>query len=68
MARPGDTAEVSRLLAMAGLDLPPYLAEAIENQVIGSTLMHALEAGNDQVLTAVATAAGCGDPNLACRA
>ena len=65
MARRGDTAEVSRLLAMAGLDLPPYLAEAIDNQDIGSTLMHALEAGNDQILTALATAAHRGDPNLA---
>jgi len=65
MARPDDTAEASRLLAMAGLDLPPYLAEAIDNQVIGSTLMHALESGKDQILTALATAAHHGDPNLA---
>ncbi len=65
MARPGDTAEVSRLLAMAGVDLPPYLAAAIDNQDIGSTLMHTLEAGNDQILTALATAAHRGDPNLA---
>jgi GNAT superfamily N-acetyltransferase len=65
MARPGDSAEVSRLLAMAGVDLPPYLADAIDNQDIGSTLMHALEGGNDQILTALATAAHRGDPNLA---
>jgi hypothetical protein len=65
MARPGDAAEVSRLLAMAGLDLPSYLTEAIENQVIGSTLVRALESGNEEILTGLATAAHHGDPNLA---
>lgn len=65
VARPGDAAEAARLLAMAGVDLPPYLRQAIGNQAIGSTLMHALDAGNDQILTALATAAHNGDPNLA---
>lgn len=65
MARAGDAAEASRLLAMAGLDLPSYLTEAVENQVIGSTLMRALESGNEEILTGLATAAHNGDPNLA---
>lgn len=65
LARAGDAAEASRLLAMAGLDLPSYLTEAIENQVIGSTLMRALESGNEEILTGLATAAHNGDPNLA---
>lgn len=65
MARPGDGAEAARLLAMAGLDLPPYLTEAIDTQAIGSTVMRALGSGRDEVVTALATAAHHGDPNLA---
>ena len=65
IARGGDAAAASRLLAMAGLDLPPYLTEAIESQAIGSTLMRALESGNEEILTALATAVHSGDPNLA---
>jgi hypothetical protein len=65
MARPGDAAEASRLLAMAGLDLLLDLGQAIDNQIIGSTLMQALDSGTDQILTALATALHNGDPNLA---
>jgi hypothetical protein len=48
----GESVRPAGLLAMAGLDLPPYLRQAIGNQTIGSTLMHALDSGNDQILTA----------------
>jgi hypothetical protein len=62
LARPGETAEVVRLAAVAGGPLDKYMAAAIESGTAAKAVLSALDAGTDALVEPTARAASAGDP------
>lgn len=65
LARPGETAAVSRLLAAADVELAADVAAAVEDGTIGATLLKGLADGQDQLIRALAIAAHTSEPETA---
>jgi GNAT superfamily N-acetyltransferase len=65
LARPGETAAVSRLLAAADAGLAADVAVAVEDGTIAATLLKGLADGQDQLIRALAIAAHANEPETA---
>jgi GNAT superfamily N-acetyltransferase len=63
LARPGDTEQVTGLLALADIPLDPAVGTVIEAGTVASTLLLGLNHGIDDMLRPLAEAAAAGEPD-----
>jgi GNAT superfamily N-acetyltransferase len=61
-ARPGESGDVDRLLRLAGIELTPHLANAIEDGSVSSALVRAAASGQEELLRVLKAAVDSGDP------
>src|SRR6266851_7975303 len=62
LARPGESGDVDRLLRLAGVELGPHLADAMEDGSISSALVRAAASGQEELLRVVKADVDTGDP------
>jgi GNAT superfamily N-acetyltransferase len=65
LARPGDTAAVADLLALADMPLDPHVAAVVEADTVASTVRLGLQRGPQEMLRPVAEAGAAGRPEEA---
>jgi hypothetical protein len=63
LARPGDTDQVTRLLALADLSLDPAVGAVIKAGTVASTLLLGLAHGTNDMLRPLVEAAAAGNPD-----
>jgi GNAT superfamily N-acetyltransferase len=65
LVRPSESGDVDRLLRLAGVELGPHLADAIEDGSVSSALVRAAASGQEELLRVVKAAVDTGDPTAA---
>jgi GNAT superfamily N-acetyltransferase len=63
LARPGDTDQVTRLLALADISLDPAVGAVIKAGTVASTLLLGLDHGTNDMLRPLVEAAAAGNPD-----